>query len=128
MGEHKGRVVGYVRASVLDRSGRQQLEVIGNVDWLFCEKIPGKTAVAGGQLRDMLDFVHEGDLVRVKSPDCLARSAKGLLTFVEELRGKGVAVEFVDNPELNIGAPQAGFALRVLAAVAKVENPMYWLF
>ena len=122
MGEHKGRVVGYVRASVLDRSGTQQLEAIGKVDRLFCEKIPGKTAAAGDQLLDMLDFVHEGHLVRAKSPDRLARSVKGLLALVKELQGKGVDVEFVDNPELNTGVPQAGLTLRVLAAVAQMEH------
>lgn len=76
------------------------------------------------QLLDMLDFVHEGDRVRVKSPDRLARSVKGLLALVEELQGKGVDVEFVDNPELNTGAPQSGLTLRVLAAVAQMEHAM----
>jgi DNA invertase Pin-like site-specific DNA recombinase len=122
MGEHRGRVVGYVRVSASDRNGAQQLEAIGKVDRLFCEEMSGKTGGSGGQLVDMLGFVHEGDLVRVKSPDRLARSAKGLLALVKELRGKGVDVEFVDNPELNTGAPQAGLAIRVLEAVAQMER------
>ncbi|MFT9278578.1 MAG: recombinase family protein [Bifidobacterium sp.] len=37
---------------------------------------------------------------------------------------KGVDVEFVGNPELNTGAPQAGLTLRVLAAVAQMEHAM----
>lgn len=60
--------------------------------------------------------------MRVKSPDRLARSTTDLLSLVEQLRAKGVAVEFVDNPALNTDTPQGEFMLTILAAVAQLER------
>ena len=45
-----------------------------------------------------------------------------LLSLVEQLREKGVSVEFVDNPALNTDTPQGEFMLTVLAAVAQLER------
>ena len=42
--------------------------------------------------------------------------------MVEQLREKGVSVEFVDNPALNTDTPQGEFMLTVLAAVAQLER------
>ena len=73
-------------------------------------------------LRDDVPEFREGDTVRVKSPDRLARSTTDLLSLVEQLRTKGVAVEFVDNPALNTDTPQGEFMLTILAAVAQLER------
>ncbi|WQN44483.1 recombinase family protein [Actinotignum schaalii] len=66
----------------------------------------------------MLRYVREGDTLRVTSPDRLARSTRDLLAMVEELKGRGVSVEFLDNPALNTDTPQGEFMLTVLAEVA----------
>jgi DNA invertase Pin-like site-specific DNA recombinase len=66
--------------------------------------------------------VREGDKVRVKSPDRLARSTRDLLDLIEQFDAKGVAVEFVDNPALNTNTPQGEFMLTILAAVAQLER------
>ena len=42
--------------------------------------------------------------------------------MVEQLKAKGVALEFVDNPALNSETPQASFMLTILAAVAELER------
>ena len=70
----------------------------------------------------MVAYVRDGDVVRVKSPDRLSRSTTDLLSLVKELQGKGVAVEFVDSPELNTDTPQGEFMLTILAAVAQLER------
>lgn len=122
MVQHKGQVVGYVRVSAADQNEARQLESIGEVDRLFSEKVSGKSASDREQLRDMMAYVRDGDMVRVKSPDRLARSTTDLLSLVEQLRTKGVAVEFVDNPALNTDTPQGEFMLTILAAVAQLER------
>ncbi|MEB0267705.1 recombinase family protein [Cryobacterium sp. 10I5] len=80
------------------------------------------TAHDRAQLQEMLDYVRDGDKVRVKSPDRLARSTTDLLALVEQLKRKGVALEFVDNPALNSDTPQGEFVLTVLAAIAQLER------
>lgn len=119
---HKGQVVGYARVSSTDRNLDRQLEALGQVDRLFTEKGSGKNATDRSELAEMLAYVRQGDPVRVKSADRLARSITDLLGLVEQLRGKGVEVEFVDNPALNIGTLQGTFMLTILEAVAELER------
>jgi DNA invertase Pin-like site-specific DNA recombinase len=122
MSEHKGQVVGYVRVSAADQNEARQLEALGEVDRLFSEKVSGKNTSDREKLKEMMAYVRDGDTVRVKSPDRLARSTTDLLSLVEQLRTKGVAVEFVDNPALNTDTPQGEFMLTILAAVAQLER------
>lgn len=122
MGEHKGQIVGYVRVSAADQNEARQLEAIGDVDRLFSEKVSGKNVNDRAQLNEMLAYVREGDKVRVKSPDRLARSTTDLLALVEQLKSKSVALEFIDNPALNTDTPQGEFMLTVLAAISQLER------
>ncbi|TFC39592.1 recombinase family protein [Cryobacterium sp. TMT2-42-4] len=119
---HKGQVVGYVRVSATDQNEARQFEALGTVDKMFFEKVSGKNTEDRAQLQEMLTYVHEGDKVRVKSSDRLARSTTDLLALVEQLKAKGVALEFVDNPALNTDTPQGEFMLTVLAAIAQLER------
>ena len=122
MAGHKGQMVGYVRVSAADQNEARQLEAIGTVDRLFSEKASGKNTNDRVQLQEMLSYVRDGDTVRVKSPDRLARSTTDLLVLVERLKAKGVALEFIDNPALNTDTPQGEFMLTVLAAIAQLER------
>ena len=115
---HKGQVVGYVRVSAADQNEARQLEALGPVDRLFAEKVSGKDTDGRAQLQEMLTYVRDGDKVRVKSPDRLARSTTDLLALVKQLKAKGVALEFIDNPALNTDTPEGEFMLTVLAAIA----------
>lgn len=121
MSSHTGQVVGYVRVSTAEQNEARQLEAIGAVDRLFSEKASGGNTDRA-RLQEMLAYVREGDTVRVKSPDRLARSTTDLLALVEHLRARGVGLEFVDNPALNTDTPQGEFMLTILAAVAQLER------
>lgn len=122
MSGHKGQVVGYVRVSAVDQNEARQIEALGEVDRLFAEKVSGKNIDDREQLTEMIGYVRDGDLVRVKSPDRLSRSTRDLLGLVEQLRGQGVDIEFVDNPSLNTNTAQGEFMLTVLGAVAQLER------
>jgi len=122
MSGHKGQLVGYARVSAADQNEARQVEALSDVDRLFSEKASGKNVDDRAQLRELVAYVREGDKVRVKSPDRLARSTRDLLYLIEQFDAKGVAVEFVDNPALNTGTPQGEFLLTILAAVAQLER------
>lgn len=119
-----GQIVGYARVSSADQNLDRQLQALGKVDRLFPEKVSGKDTRSRPKLLEMLAYVREGDTVRAKSPDRLARSALDLLEIVRDLREKGVAVEFVDAPALNTEDHTGAFMLTVLAAVAELERAM----
>lgn len=119
---HKGQVVGYVRVSSIDQNEARQVEALGEVDRLFTERVSGRDVRSRPVLQELLSYVREGDLVRVKSPDRLSRSTTDLLALMERLQATGVDLEFVDNPALNTGTPQGRFMLTILAAVAELER------
>lgn len=113
--------MGYVRVSATDQNPARQLEAIGTVDRLFAEKISGRTTDRP-QLQAMLGYVRSGDVVKVKSPDRLARSTTDLLALVNHLKDKGVQIQFIDQPALNTDSPQGEFMLTILGAVAQLER------
>ena len=113
--------VGYARVSTTDQNMARQIEAIGEADRLFTDEMSGKDANRPG-LAAMLDYVREGDVVRVKSIDRLARSTKDLLAVLEDLEQKGVAVEFLDTPYLNTATKEGKFFITVLAALAELER------
>lgn len=122
MDGHKGQIVGYVRVSAADQNDARQLAALGEVDELFSEKASVKDIGGRPQLQDLIKYVRKGDVVRVKSPERLARSTRDLLDIVERLQEKGVSLQFVDSPALNTDTPQGAFMLTILAAVAQVER------
>lgn len=119
-----GKIVGYARVSSLDQNLDRQLEALGQVDKLFTEKVSGKSVKNRPELLAALDYLREGDTLRVKSLDRLARSTSELERLVVQLKDAGVVVEFVDNPALNTDTPQGAFMMTVLSAVAQLEREM----
>ncbi|GAA2238401.1 recombinase family protein [Rarobacter faecitabidus] len=120
-GQGKCQVIGYARVSAADQNLGRQLKALDGCDRVFSDKVSGKSTDRE-QLQEMLRYVREGDTLRVTSPDRLARSTRDLLAMVEELKGRGVAVEFLDNPALNTDTPQGAFMLTILGAVAELER------
>ena len=118
---HAGQLVGYVRVSTLEQNPARQVQALGRVDKLFQDAASGARRERP-QLDALLEYVRDGDVMRVKSPDRLARSTTDLLQIVGDLKQRGVSVEFVDNPSLNTDTPQGEFVLTILAAVAQLER------
>lgn len=116
-----GQLIGYARVSAADQNLDRQLEALGAVHELFEEKLSGKDRDRP-ELARMINYARAGDTVLVKSPDRLSRSTIDLLSIIKELKAKGVAVKFADNPELNTNDKMGNFMLTVLAAVAEMER------
>ncbi|MBR5950642.1 MAG: recombinase family protein [Actinomycetaceae bacterium] len=116
-------IVGYVRVSTVEQNEARQVEALGDVEKIFLDNASGKDTDRP-QLTSMLEWVREGDIVRVKSVDRLARSTRDLLELLNVLEAKGVGVEFVDSPALSTNSPQGRFVLTVLGAVAEFERAL----
>jgi len=105
------------------------LEIIA--ERLAALRATGKTIVQCHGCFDLMHIGHikhlqaakrMGDTLVVTRADRIARSAAHLLTTVQDLKKKGVAVRFLDQPELNTEGKYADFLLTVLAAVAQLER------
>ncbi len=116
----KGAVVGYARVSTVAQNLDRQLEALGEVDKLYVEKRSGSSRKRP-ELEKCLDFLREGDTLRVKSVDRLARSTRDLLNILSDLDAKGVKVEFIDSPELSTNTSMGQLVITLLGAIAQFE-------
>ena len=114
--------VGYVRVSTEEQNTIRQeiLMTTLGVEKVYIEKASGKNADRP-ELKAMMDFVREGDIVIVESISRFARSTKDLLNLVDELTKKGV--QFVSQKEsIDTSTPQGKFMLTVFGAMAELER------
>lgn len=115
-----GRVYGYARVSSKDQNLDRQREALAGVDVLVEEKVSG--VADREKLQTLIAFAQEGDTIRVKSIDRLARDTRDLLRVVDELAEKGVALEFLDSPMLNVSTKEGRAMITVFAAFAELER------
>lgn len=89
---------------------------------MYIDKMSGKSAANREQLQALLSYMREGDVVKVKSVDRLARSSLDLLQLLEKFKNKGVDVRFIDSPEFNTDALNGKLVITILAAVVEFER------
>ncbi len=83
--------VAYVRVSTIEQNPERQIKALESykIDKWFSEKISGKNTDRP-KLKEMLNFVREGDTVYVLDWSRLSRSASDLLKLIEKLASKNV--------------------------------------
>ena len=113
---------GYVRVSTQGQNTARQevlMQELG-VDRVFIDRQSGKDT-SRPELKKMMDFVREGDVVIVESISRFARCTKDLLDLVEQLAAKNV--DFVSKKEsLDTSTPSGRFVLTIFGAVAQLER------
>ncbi|APT56278.1 hypothetical protein RGI145_03280 [Roseomonas gilardii] len=121
-------IVGYARTSTAEQDAgleaqERDLRAAG-CERLFSEK------VSSGAKRDRLEeavrFIREGDVLVVTKPDRLARSTADLLTIVEQLEARKVALRVLSmgGQEVDTRSPTGRLMLTMLGAVAEFERAL----
>ncbi|MEB6381674.1 recombinase family protein [Leclercia adecarboxylata] len=116
--------VGYVRVSSVQQNNERQLDGV-ELDKVFTETASGKNADRP-QLKAMLEYVREGDVIHCHELSRLGRNVKDLLTIIDAVKEKGVSIEF-HKERLTAGANENAVSrmmLNVLASVAQMEREM----
>jgi len=114
--------IAYIRVSAVDQNTDRQEIVLSElrIDKYFTEKISGKNAERP-QLKKMLEYVREGDIVYIESISRLARSTRDLLSIVQQLQEK--SVELVSLKEnIDTTTPQGRFILTIFGALSELER------
>ena len=114
--------IAYVRVSTVEQNEARQLEGLKKyeIDKWFTEKVSGKDTNRP-ELKNMMEFVREGDTVYVHDFSRLARSTKDLLDIVEQLKTK--KVHLVSNKEnLDSSTPTGKLMLTMIAAINEFER------
>ena len=108
-------------SSLTQNTARQEvlMQELG-VDRVFIDRQSGKDT-SRPELKRMMDFVREGDVVIVESISRFARNTWDLLELVEQLTDK--KVEFISKKEsLDTSTPSGRFVLTIFGAVAQLER------
>jgi len=113
--------VGYGRINSIDQSlDDQQSKLVEN----GCEKVflDNHTGMAadGPRLKEVLNYVRQGDSLVITTLDRLARSTYHLTKIAEELRGKGVDL-IVLNQNIDTSTPTGKLFFDMLASIAEFE-------
>ena len=121
--EREGKVnVAYVRVSTIEQNEDRQVEALGKyeIEKWYKEKVSGKNRNRE-QLKIMLDFVREGDVIYVLDFSRLSRSVSDLLSIVEELDNKNVKlVSLKEN--LDSRTPTGRLMLTMIGAISEFER------
>ena len=121
----KGHNVGYVRVSSVGQNTERQLADVA-LDKIFEDKASGKNTDRP-QLKACMEHLRSGDILHIHSIDRLARNLKDLQTIIDDLKSKGVSVNFhkenlifsaVDNN------PMQELMFQMLGAFAQFERTL----
>lgn len=114
--------VAYVRVSTVEQNEARQVEAlkVHDIEKWYIEKVSAKDANRP-KLKEMLEYVREGDTIYIHDFSRLARSTKDLLEIVEQLEDKGV--HLVSNKENIDTSTSAGkLMLTMIGAIAEFER------
>lgn len=97
-------LVFYARVSSKEQNLDRQLARAKEVkaDKIFKDKLSGKNTDRKG-LKEMLNFIREGDTVEVVSLDRLSRNYKDIQRLAKEIRDKGAKLIIDDLPQTHTG-------------------------
>lgn len=114
--------VGYVRVSTQEQNSARRevlMEELG-VEQVFLDRMSDRS-MDRPELKRMLAYVRQGNMVVVESISRFARNTRDLLDLVEQLSRK--QVEFVSRKEaIDTTTPSGKFMLTVFGAVAELER------
>lgn len=114
--------IGYIRCSTKDQNPARQEDLMKKlgVEKVYVDMMSGKNTERP-QLRAMLDFMREGDVIVVESFSRLARNARDLLNITDEMSKKGV--QFISQKEtIDTSTPVGKALLTILGAISELER------
>ena len=116
--------IGYARVSTQDQSTDLQLDALraAGCERIFSEKASG-AKTDRPELARALEFARSGDTIVVWKLDRLARSMRQLITTVELLKERGIALESVTE-RIETATPQGKLVFGIFASLAEFERSL----
>ena len=117
--------IGYARTSTVDQvagfdAQRKDLAAAG-CKKVFAEQV--SSVAEREQLKAVLDYLRDGDVLICTKLDRVARSMRDLLAIVDQIAAKGAGLRIL-NMNLDTTTPTGTLMLQVLGAVAEFERSM----
>lgn len=123
----KMRIFGYARASTKEQENsikiqKENLLKAGVEEKrIFCELKSGKQSDSREKLQLVLLKMEDGDKLIVNKIDRLARNTLDLLSIMQDLKERGIAVEFLQE-RIDTSTAMGELCLTLLGAVAEMER------
>ena len=120
-------LIGFARVSTKEQDLKSQLE---QLEAAGCEKIiHGKQSGASSQndskLRELVDYVRDGDVVVVTKLDRLGRSLKAILQTIEDIHEKGAMLKTLDGDvDTSQDSPFAKAMVSLIGTFAQLERDL----
>lgn len=114
--------VSYIRVSTEEQNEARQVEAMKDkgIEKYYIEKVSAKDTNRP-KLKEMLEYVREGDIVYIHDFSRLARSTKDLLEIIEYLNNKKVAL--ISNKEnLDTSTPTGKMLVTMIGAINEFER------
>jgi DNA invertase Pin-like site-specific DNA recombinase len=94
--------IGYARVSSREQNLERQLELLerAEVKKFFSDKLCGKDNNRP-QLKEMLNYIREDDIIVVSELDRLGRNNKEITSIMNQIQDKGATLEILNLPSLN---------------------------
>ena len=114
--------VGYVRVSTTEQNTDRQLMILEkyNIEKIFTEKVSGKNTERQ-KLKELRNFVREGDTVFVVDLSRLARSLSDLLEITQEFQKKGVNLVSAKE-QIDTSSATGRLVFHLIGAIAEFER------
>lgn len=94
--------IGYARVSSKEQNLERQFELLehAEVTKIFSDKLSGKDNNRP-QLKEMLNYIREDDIIVVSELDRLGRNNKEITSIMNQIQDKGATLEILNLPSLN---------------------------
>jgi DNA invertase Pin-like site-specific DNA recombinase len=116
-------IIGYARVSTTDQDLEIQIDALKRegCHTIRSEKRSGTTTEGRAELKTVLDFLREGDVLMVTRIDRLARSIGDLQDIVRAVRARGASLKATEQP-IDTGTAAGKCFLDMLGVFAEFET------
>ncbi|MDO3723108.1 recombinase family protein [Marinobacter sp. chi1] len=118
-------LIGFARVSTKDQDLETQLQQLqeAGCDKVFHGKHSGASSQNQAKLRELVDYVRDGDIVVVTKLDRLGRSLKAILNTLDEIHAQGARLKTLDGSvDTSQNTPFATAMVHLLGTFAELER------
>lgn len=114
--------VGYARVSTKDQVLDGQIDALNQsgCERIFTDRASGVREDRLG-LKELMSFIRKGDTLVIWKLDRLGRGLKHLISFVEDLRAKGIGLKSLTE-DIDTTSPGGALIFNVFASIAQFER------